>query len=57
MRHFQNKTFEKDFMLLPQSSHLPTCPKAGTSENYERICLNKKKIFLNLAFGQVGEKN
>ena len=28
-----------------------------TSENYERICLNKQKIFLNLAFGQVGEKN
>jgi hypothetical protein len=29
-----------------------------TSENYERICLNKKKILLNFAFGQnVGEKN
>jgi hypothetical protein len=28
-----------------------------TSENYERICLNKLKIFLNLAFGEVGEKN
>jgi hypothetical protein len=28
-----------------------------TSENYERFCLNKYNIFLNLAFGQVGEKN
>jgi hypothetical protein len=29
-----------------------------TSENYERICLNNKKILLNFAFGQnVGEKN
>ena len=27
-----------------------------TSENYERICLNKHNIFLNLAFGQEGEK-
>ena len=25
------------------------------SENYERNCLNKQKIFLHLAFGQVGE--
>ena len=28
-----------------------------TSENYERICLNKQNFFLNLAFWQVGEKN
>ena len=24
-----------------------------TSENYEKICLNKQKTFLSLAFGQV----
>ena len=28
-----------------------------TSENYERIYLNKYTFFLNLAFGQVGEKH
>ena len=27
-----------------------------TNENYERIYLNKYIFFLNLAFGQVGEK-
>jgi len=27
-----------------------------TSENYERICLNKQKTFLSLAFGQVRTK-
>lgn len=26
-------------------------------ENYERICLNDQKIFLQLTFGQAGEKN
>jgi hypothetical protein len=26
------------------------------SENYEKICLSKYTIFLNLVFGQVGEK-
>ena len=25
--------------------------------NYERICLNKSKFCLNLAFEQIGEKN
>jgi hypothetical protein len=34
-----------------------TCSKPGTSKNYERICLNEYNFFLNLAFGQVGEKN
>jgi hypothetical protein len=28
-----------------------------TSENYERIFLNKYNFFLILVFGQVGEKN
>ena len=28
-----------------------------TSENYDRICLNKWKFFLHLAFGQVGKRN
>ena len=27
--------------------------KIWTSENYEKICLNKQKTFLSLAFGQV----
>jgi hypothetical protein len=38
-------------------THLPGTSKTGECENYERIYLNKLKIFLNLAFGQVGEKN
>jgi len=39
-----------------QSLCYPTCQKHRTSENYERICLNKYIFSLNLPFGQVVEQ-
>jgi uncharacterized membrane-anchored protein YitT (DUF2179 family) len=39
-----------------QSSCLQTCLKLRTSENYERICLNKFFFFFNLAFMASGWK-
>ena len=51
-------------MSHDQSALLTYLPEARdkenwirTSENYERIRLNKQENFLNLAFGQVGENN
>jgi hypothetical protein len=66
--HVLKSTIQQTFLSRFDMAQcdLHTNPLAGslnkyswirTGENNERICLNKKKNFLNLAFGQIGEKH